>query len=350
MRAQLAALDRALAVCEFDLDGHVLSANANFLEMMGYSADELIGRHHSVFVTPQHALSDDYREFWDRLRKGEYFKSEYERVAKDGSVVWLRGSYNPIFDSSGRPVKVVKYAQPTTDARIQAADYAGQIAAIGKSQAVVEFDLNGTVLSVNERFLEAFGYEQHEVVGRHHGMFVDREVQESAEYSDFWQALRRGECRAGEFERLAKGRRSVWIQATYNPIFDFKGIPFKVVKYASDVTEAKLKNATYSGQIEAIAKSQSVIEFDLDGRVLWANPLFLSAMGYRLDEVVGQHHRMFVAPKDVSDLEYERFWSGLRAGEFRSGEYRRITRSGQEIWLQASYNPINDLNGRPFKI
>jgi len=350
MRAQLAALDRSLAVVEFEMDGHVLSANANFLEMMGYALDEIVGRHHRIFVSAANAASDDYQDFWTRLNRGEYFKSEYERIGKDGRIVWLRGSYNPVLDSNGQPIKVVKYAQPTTDAKLQAADFAGQIAAIGKSQAVAEFDLNGAVLSVNERFLEAFGYEEHEVVGRHHGMFVERQVQDSAEYVEFWAALRRGEFRAGEFQRLAKGRKQVWIQATYNPIFDFRGVPFKVVKYASDVSAAKLKNATYSGQIEAIAKSQSVIEFDLEGRVLWANPLFLNAMGYRLDEVVGKHHRMFVAPEDVSELEYERFWSALRAGEFHSGEYRRITRTGDEVWLQASYNPINDLNGRPFKI
>ena len=232
----------------------------------------------------------------------------------------------------------------------QQADFRGQVEAIGKSLAVIEFELDGTIRKANEKFLEAMGYGLDEIVGQHHRMFVDAETRNSQAYADFWKRLGRAEYEAGEYKRVAKGGREVWLQSSYNPILDLNGKPFKVVKYAQDITEQKLLNADYSGQIDAIGKSQAVIEFELDGTIIKANDLFCQTMGYDLDEIVGQHHRMFMDEATGKSDGYRRFWERLAEGEYEAGEYQRFAKGGREVWLQSSYNPILDLNGKPFKV
>jgi methyl-accepting chemotaxis protein len=230
------------------------------------------------------------------------------------------------------------------------ADYAGQVEAIGKSLAVIEFQLDGTIIKANDRFLKAMGYRIDELIGQHHRMFVDAETANSDEYRRFWERLGRGEYESGEYLRLAKGGREVWLQSSYNPILDLEGTPFKVVKYAADVTEQKIRNADFAGQIDAIGKSQAVIEFKMDGTVIRANDVFLKTMGYSLDEIVGKHHRMFLDEATAQSAAYRRFWERLGRGEYESGEYRRLAKGGREIWLQSSYNAILDLHGKPFKV
>jgi methyl-accepting chemotaxis protein len=229
-------------------------------------------------------------------------------------------------------------------------DYQGQIAAISKSQAVIEFNLDGTILSANENFLTTVGYTLDEIKGRHHSMFVDEAYRHSAEYKELWAKLNRGEYQTGECKRFGKGGKEIWIQASYNPILDVDGKPCKVVKYATDVTQQKLSNADYVGQIGAIRKSQAVIEFNMDGTILTANENFLQTVGYALDEIKGRHHSMFVDEVFRQSLEYKEFWAKLNRGEYQTAEYKRIGKGGKEIWIQASYNPILDLNGKPFKV
>ncbi len=186
--------------------------------------------------------------------------------------------------------------------------------------------------------------------GRHHSIFVDERFRQSPEYREFWAALNRGEYQAAEYKRIGKGGKEVWIQASYNPILDLNAKPFKVVKFATETTEMKLKNADYSGQIAAISKSQAVIEFDMDGTIRHANDNFLKVLGYTLDEVKGRHHSMFVEENYRRSPEYREFWAALNRGEYQAAEYKRIGRGGKEVWIQASYNPILDLNGKPFKV
>jgi len=229
-------------------------------------------------------------------------------------------------------------------------DQAGQVAAINRSQAVIEFQLDGTIITANENFLNALGYTLDEVRGKHHSMFVEPAYKNTVEYQQFWDNLNRGQFQRAEYKRIGKGGREVWIQASYNPIMDAKGKPFKVVKYATDVTEQKLQNADFSGQIDAIGKSQAVIAFNMDGSIITANPNFLNALGYTLDEVKGKHHSLFVEPAYRGSAEYQQFWTALNRGEYQAAEFKRIGKGGREVWIQASYNPIMDLNGKPFKV
>ncbi len=236
--ATLAALSRSQAMIEFALDGTILTANENFLNTMGYSLAEIQGQHHRLFVEPAYAQSAEYAEFWRRLGRGEFDAAEYKRLAKGGREVWIQASYNPVFDKAGRPVKVVKIAAEVTAQKSAASDARSQLDAIGRAQAVIEFNLDGTIITANDNFCRAMGYGLDEIVGRHHRMFVDPAYAASGEYQQFWETLRRGEAMSAEYRRLGKGGREVWIQASYNPIFDLNGKPYKVVKYATDATDA----------------------------------------------------------------------------------------------------------------
>ncbi|MGE0289017.1 MAG: PAS domain-containing protein [Bradyrhizobium sp.] len=243
---------------------------------------------------------------------------------------------------------VVEWADAS--ARLQNLDYAGQVAAAGRSQAVIQFDLDGTILTANENFLDALGYSLSEIQGKHHSMFMPAAERDSAAYREFWAALNRGEFQAAEYKRIGKGGKEVWILASYNPVLDEKGRPCKVVKFATDVTAQKLRNADLSGQIEAIGKSQAVIAFNLDGTIIDANENFQHALGYSLGEIKGRHHSMFVEPAERESPAYREFWASLNRGEFQAAEYKRIGKGGKEVYIQASYNPILDLNGKPYKV
>ncbi len=222
--------------------------------------------------------------------------------------------------------------------------------AFRKSQAIIEFKMDGTILTANDNFLKALGYSLDEVKGKHHSMFVEPAERESPAYQKFWQDLNNGKFQAREFKRIGKGGEEVWIQASYNPVLDRNGRPYKVVKLATDVTEQKRHAAETQGRIDAINRSQAVIEFTLDGKIVDANENFLNTMGYSLAEIKGQHHSMFVEPAERNSVAYQAFWAGLGRGEYQVGEYRRIGISGKEVWLQASYNPIFDPSGRPIKV
>ncbi|MGB0670749.1 MAG: methyl-accepting chemotaxis protein [Rhodospirillales bacterium] len=254
MKAKLDALDRSQAIIEFNLDGIILTANANFLGAMGYSLDEIKGQHHSLFVDSAYKTSREYADFWATLKRGEFQSAEYKRFGKGGKEIWIQASYNPIFGKDGKPYKVVKFATDITAEKLRAADYQGQIEAIHKSQAVIEFNLDGTIITANDNFLGAMGYSLAEIKGKHHSLFVEPAYKTSAEYKEFWAALGRGEYQTAEYKRLGKGGREIWIQASYNPIRDMNGKPFKVVKFATDITaevKERLRRADVQREIDA---------------------------------------------------------------------------------------------------
>ncbi|HEY6123217.1 MAG TPA: methyl-accepting chemotaxis protein, partial [Steroidobacteraceae bacterium] len=267
-RGQISAIGRSQAVIEFDMNGTVRDVNDNFARVMGYSRAEVIGKHHSMLVESGYSASPEYRSFWEKLNRGEPDINSYKRIAKGGREVWIQASYNPIPDLSGKPFKVVKYATDITEQKVRAADFEGQLTAISRSQAVVEFELDGTIRSVNDNFAQVLGYSNSEVRGKHHSMFVDPAISGSAEYRAFWAKLGRGEADAGRYRRVGKGGREVWVQASYNPILDANGRPFKVVKYATDVTQ----QMQMAHQLELTVKQtqitvQAATEGDLTARI-----------------------------------------------------------------------------------
>jgi methyl-accepting chemotaxis protein len=348
--AQVEAISKSQAVIEFNPDGTIVTANENFLKTLGYSLGEIQGKHHSMFVEPATRETAAYREFWAKLNLGEFQAAEYKRIGKGGKEVWIQASYNPMLDRNGKVYKVIKFATDITAKKLGSMEDAGMIAAIGRAQAVIAFNLDGTIITANENFLKTLGYSLGEIQGKHHSMFVEPATRDSAAYREFWASLNRGEYESAEYKRIGKGGKEVWILASYNPILDEKGKPFKVVKCATDVSEQKLRTADLAGQIAAIGKSQAVIEFNMDGSIITANENFLNALGYSLGEIKGKQHSMFVDPSDRDGAAYREFWANLNAGKYQAGEFKRIGKGGREIWIQASYNPILDLNGKPYKV
>ncbi|PIT01302.1 histidine kinase [Bradyrhizobium nitroreducens] len=349
-QARLDAIGRSQAMIEFNLDGSIITANQNFLDALGYRLDEIQGKHHSMFVPADQRDTAEYKAFWAALNRGEYQAREFKRIAKGGREVWIEASYNPVLDGNGKTVMVAKIATEITAKKIRSMTDASKIAAISRAQAVIEFKLDGTVVTANENFCKTLGYSLAEIEGKHHSLFVAEAERSGAAYRDFWAALNRGDYQAGEFKRIGKGGREVWILASYNPLLDENGKPYGVVKFATDITAEKLKNADLAGQIAAIDKAQAVIEFNMDGTIITANANFLGALGYSLAEIKGKHHSMFVEPSERDGAAYREFWAALNRGQYQAAEYKRIGKGGKEVYIQASYNPILDLNGRPFKV
>ncbi len=232
----------------------------------------------------------------------------------------------------------------------EAARTAALLAALEPVQAVIEFDLEGRVLRANSLFLDLMSYSANEVLGQHHRMFCPPEVTASDAFRALWEGLRAGQVREDVFLRVTKAGRPVWLQASYNPILDVTGKPYKVVKFAVDITHDMTSAAETKGKIDAISLSQTVIEFDMEGNVQTANPNFLRTMGYTLAEIRGKHHSMFCEPGLVQSQAYRDFWADLGEGKFQSARYRRIGKHGAEVWIQATYNPILDVDGRPYKV
>lgn len=345
-----ATLDRLQAVIHFKPDGTIIRANQAFLDTVGYDLEEIKGQHHSMFVDKVYATSQEYQLFWQSLRDGHGRTEIFRRFGKDGKELWMQAMYLPIEDATGIVTSVIKIASDYTETQKKNTDYEGKIAALDRVQAVIEFELDGTIITANQNFQQAMGYSLDEIIGQHHSLFVEDGYATSPAYKQFWDDLRRGEVKNAEFKRLAKGGREIWLKASYNPILDTDGKLVKVVKFAEDITAEKLKNADYEGKIAALNRAQAIIEFELDGTIITANQNFTNTVGYSLDEIVGQHHSLFVDADYGKTDDYKTFWDELGSGEFKAGEYQRIGKDGNKIWLQATYNPILGPDGEPLKV
>jgi methyl-accepting chemotaxis protein len=263
--SRIEAINRSNALIYFDLDGVILGVNDIFLETMGYDKgthNEIIGKHHSIFICEEYATSLEYKKFWDILRSGKFYQGEFERRKKDGNLVNLQATYNPIFDENGKITKIMKVATDITSI----IDSKKQIEAINKSTAIINFDINGFILDANDIFLQAMGYEIDEkdiVIGKHHSIFVSYEYSKSDEYIEFWERLKKGNFFDGVFERKKVDGSTIYLQATYNPIFDSKGNTTNVVKIATDITESvnnKLKIESLTDELQAELKNSNKLK------------------------------------------------------------------------------------------
>ncbi len=350
LEAEDNGLNNVFAVVELAPDTKILDINPVLCDALGYKKEELVGRHLGMLMRDEDSKNPEYVKIWEGLVNGQIGKCQIRRVTKDKRDLWFQATYFPVKNSEGKTDRVMCYMTCVTAEKNKSADYQGQLRAISKIQGVIEFDLQGNILAVNENFAKVTGYTEKEIVGGHHSMFVDATYKSSPAYKAFWDKLGRGEADEGQYKRIGKGGKEVWLQASYNPIFGLDGKPFKVVKYATDITAFKLKEADTSGQITALNKVLGVIEFDLKGNVTKVNQNFAAVTGYSENEIVGGHHSMFVDATYRSSPEYKAFWDKLGRGEADQGQYQRFGKGGKEVWLEASYNPILDADGKPFKV
>ena len=346
LESRLAALDRSLAIIEFDTQGNIQTANKNFLSAMGYSLEEIQGRHHSIFVDSEEAKTQNYMDFWSSLRSGKFNSGEYKRFSKDGSEIWIQATYNPILDAGGSVSKVVKFATDITAEKLRAANAESQLAAINASQAVIEFELDGTIRNANENFLAAVGYREDEIKGQHHRMFVDPTYGSSHEYKQFWKELAAGKVHSGEFMRFKKNGEVMWLQAYYSPIVDASGRPFKVVKFATDITDqVRLKKESEVLSLVANGTDNSVIITDADGMIEYVNPGFERMTGYDSDEVIGRKPGDFLQGPNTDQNTISVIRSHLNARTPFYDEILNYHKNGTPYWISLAINPVFSTNG-----
>ncbi len=341
-------ISKARCVIEFDAEGKITDVNENILEALGYSDKDLVGQHYRVLVGKTKA-SAEFKDFWKQLSLGSNHTGKFEFVNENGAIVLFQGYFAPVM-IKGNLSKVVSFLTDVTQEVASANDYKSKFTAIDHMLGVIEFDLKGNILAVNDNFMTITGYTEKELIGNHHSIFVKPAYKSSAEYRAFWDKLGQGQVDSGIYHRVGKDGKEVWLQGTYNPIFNDKGELYKVVKYASDVSNQQNQIALASGQLTAISNIMGVIEFDLKGNILAVNENFANVTGYTPAEIVGKHHSMFVDAAYKASAEYKAFWDKLGRGLVDTGLYQRVGKSGKEIWLQASYTPIANAEGQPVKV
>lgn len=342
----LKTLNGSFVVAVFDMDATLAYANDAFLEAVNVAHDDAIARPLDNFWPSASANADEYKKLWKKLKEGQGQTGVYRYKRQDGGDTWLHSAHIPIRKRNVDVEQILLVGFDVTETMLESAEAAGKLIALNRSQAVIEFDLDGTILAANENFCKAFGYTEPEIVGKHHRIFCDLRYSQSDEYKEFWRRLGAGVFEQNEYRRIAKDGREVWIQATYNPIFDPSGHPVKIVKYASDVTERKLSQVDTTNRMQAIDRSMASAQFDTDGNIVTANDIFLRMMGYSARELQGAHHSIFCSPDYIMSSEYRDFWADLREGKVQSGRFHRVGKFGRHIWLHATYSALFDSSGK----
>ncbi|WP_339113391.1 PAS domain-containing methyl-accepting chemotaxis protein [Thioclava sp. GXIMD2076] len=347
---KLSAVDRALAMIEFTPEGEVLTAYDNFLKLTGYRLEEIKGQHHRMFCSELYTASPDYGLFWAKLSSGKADAGEYMRIGKDGKRIWIRASYNPVIAPNGQVLKVVKAALDVTAERNAANEIQGRMDAVKSCQLVAEYTPEGLLLEMNAPYLKASGYELEDLFRKPVYKIWERSGEETLEFERFWQRLATGECLCGTYRRYSKSGSDFYLYSNFSPIHDAEGKIIRIIELSRDITKERYSAAEHEGTVMAINRAQAVIEFDLSGKILAANKNFLELMGYKADEILGKHHRIFCKADHAGSEAYRSFWETLGRGEYVANEFVRLTRRGEEVYIQASYNPVFDADGRPLKI
>lgn len=344
--AILTAIDRSQAVIEFDLFGNIITANQNFMGALGYSKEEIVGSHHRMFCEEEFALSLEYKDFWNKLGRGEFQSGEYKRIGKGGKEIWIIASYNPVFDAQGTPVKIIKFATDITASKVE---LKAMQDIVNLTSIVSEANLRGDILTVNDKFVEVSKYNRDELIGRPHNTTRHPDMPKET-FKKMWSTIGKGEIFRGIIKNLAKDGTPYYVDAVVAPVMGENGKPRKYIGVRYDITELEIERQSMKGVINAIDASFAYIEFDSDGHILNFNNNFQNTMSCTIEEMKGSHHRLFCDPAHVTTPEYQQFWPELKSGKSKSGVFKRISRSGKEIWLQAVYSPVLDEVGRVTKV
>ena len=346
LREQLEAFHRTQAVIEFDMDGNVLSANANFIKLMGMTADDVAVANHQSFWEEAEARSPQYRALWEKLRRGDSHTGEYHRIGKGGKSVWIVGSYTPVMGPDGVPCKVVLLA---TDITASKTELKVRTDIMNLTSIVSEADLKGDILCINEKFCQVSQYTREELIGKPHNTTRHPDMPKEV-FKEMWSTIGRGNIFRGIVKNRAKDGTPYYVDAVIAPILGDNGKPVKYLGVRYDITESEKERQNMRGIFRAIDASYAYVEFDMDGNVIQANKNFQEVMEYDAAQLRGVHHRSFCNKETVHSAEYQQFWPDLKAGQSKSGEFKRLARSGREVWLQAVYSPVTDETGRVTKV
>lgn len=342
----MAAIDRVQAVIEFNLDGTVITANESFLKTFNFGITDIQGRHHRMFCESEYAASPDYEDLWMNLRRGEFVSGEFHRIGRGGKDIWLLASYCPVMGDNGKVEKVIKVATDITESK---KELQVRTAIMNTTSIVSESDLKGNILSVNEKFVEVSKYGRDELVGKGHNTTRHPDMPKEV-FKELWSTIGKGGTFRGVVKNRAKDGTPYYVDAVIAPIMGDNGKPKKYLGVRYDITAQEIERHNMRGIFAAIDSVYAYIEFDLSGNVLNANKNFLDVMGFQLDEIVGRPHKQFVDPTYGNSADYTNFWSDLREGKAKSDVFKRISKSGKEVWIQAVYSPVRDEVGRVFKV
>lgn len=349
LKARVDIMNMTSIVSESDLKGDILNVNDKFVQVSKYAKEELIGHPHNTTRHPD-MPKEVFKELWATIGRGKMFRGVIKNKAKDGTPYYVDAVIAPILGDNGKPKKYLGVRYDITEAETERQNMKAVLGAIDSSFAYIEYDINGNIISANKMFQDILEYTNDELKGKHHRVLCDTEQSNSSEYNQFWSQLKTGKNQIGIFKRLTRSGKDVYFQSVYTPVTDEVGRVLKILSISIDVTAEKLRSAEFEAKINAISKAQAVIEFNMDGTVISANDNFLKTLGYSLDEIKGKHHRMFCDDSYVGTSNYQAFWEKLRGGQFESGRYKRIARGNKPVWIQANYNPIFNLSGKPYKV
>jgi methyl-accepting chemotaxis protein len=340
------ALSRSQIITEFSLDGRVIRANENFLKIFGYSSEEIVGKKHSLLCDEQNSSDEDSKEFWQKLAKGEFVTGEYKMKNNGGRELWLNASYNPIVDEQGKVVEILMFASDITASK---AELQVRTAIMDATSIVSESDLKGNILNINPKFCEVSQYSREELIGHPHNTTRHPDMPKDT-FKQLWATIGHGNMFRGIIKNRKKDGTPYYVDAVIAPIMGSNGKPKKYLGVRYDITEAEIERHNSRGVISAINSSFAYIEFDINGNVLSANKKFLESMGYKSEEVIGKHHRIFVDNSYANSNNYSQFWADLREGKSQTDIFKRINKEGKEIWLQSVYAPVFDEMQRVMKI
>ncbi|WP_179504468.1 MULTISPECIES: PAS domain-containing methyl-accepting chemotaxis protein [unclassified Sphingomonas] len=349
-QARTTAMERALLLCEFTADGQLVSANENFAQLLGERPEDLVGRRY-VNLCHKGAVEDSAAPaFWQRAADGHAQVTAVRLAVGDREPAWVRLAFSRLDADDSTPARILAVGIDISRDGLARFDAEAKLDALDHAVALVEFNMDGQVLAANENYLKLTGYTLDEVLGEQHTLFCDAETASSDAYRELWNTLRRGQSCHGAYKRFGKNESDIWVHASYTPIRGADGRLQRILKIAYDITAQRLATAEYEAKLEAIDRAMAVVEFDLDGNVITANDNFLSVMGYSPREIIGQHHAMFCLPEYVRTREYADFWISLNQGQFQSGRFHRVGKHNRDVWIQATYNPVLDLRGKPRRI
>jgi methyl-accepting chemotaxis protein len=353
MKAQLAAMRTALAFVECTPQGQVTDANNVFLALTGFSLDELKGQEHAVFADQSWRAQPEFRQFWDKVTRGETQSGLYRFASKDGKEVWFQGSYAPTLDAKGVVSSVVitgwDVTAQTQKARADAVELKVRSDIMDMTSIVSYADLKGDIVTVNDKFCQVSKYGRDELIGKPHNTTRHPDMPKEV-FKELWSTIGRGRPFRGVIKNRAKDGNPYYVDAVIAPFLGENGKPTKYLGVRYDITDAEIERQGMRGLFSAIDASFAYIEFDTSGNVLTANKNFLEVLGYQLDEIKGKHHRMFVEKSFESTPAYTQFWADLNNGKSFSDQFKRISKSGKEVWIQAVYAPVKDEVGRVSKV
>jgi len=352
LRGKFEAINSAQAVAEFLLDGTILDANEHFLNTVGYRLEEIKGQHHSIFVEPSYHASEAYRSFWRNLNDGKPQTAEGKHLGKGGKELWLQAPCTPVFDLNGKPSKVVAVVKDCTEQHKLAEEVAElrvRAEITNLTSIVSESDLKGDIVSINEKFIEISKYSREELVGKPHNTTRHPDMPKET-FKELWSTIGRGKTFRGVIKNRAKDGTPYYVDAVIAPVLGDNGKPRKYIGVRYDITAAEIERQSMKGLLDAIHSAYAYIEFDTKGNVLTANGNFLHLLGYKVEEVVGRHHRMFAEAAYANSAAYVQFWNDLNAGKSQNDVFKRITKDGREVWIRAVYAAVKDEMGRIFKV